>query len=191
MYFLYHFLPSGCSRQLFTCQPSSAAHAVRASSEKKSLNVSACVKSNCRKRLNQIVRTSWTYPVFMFFFNVVTSTTVFLFPLARNPYTDSTFLCGAVPSGLVLLLWYEPLQKFMHLKVSADMLHFQWLPYYVFLIFNNSAPSTHSSKHTSFSVKVPRLVLNWCCLNLTKLNWIENWGYIHQMQHQQGHWPVS
>uniref|UniRef100_A0A8C7ZE09 non-specific serine/threonine protein kinase n=1 Tax=Oryzias sinensis TaxID=183150 RepID=A0A8C7ZE09_9TELE len=33
-----------------------------------------------------------------------------------NPYTDSTFLCGAVPSGLVLLLWYEPLQKFLLLK---------------------------------------------------------------------------
>uniref|UniRef100_A0A669EFN0 Mitogen-activated protein kinase kinase kinase kinase n=1 Tax=Oreochromis niloticus TaxID=8128 RepID=A0A669EFN0_ORENI len=42
--------------------------------------------------------------------------------VARNPYTDSTFLCGAVPSGLVLLLWYEPLQKFMHLKVCTDML---------------------------------------------------------------------
>uniref|UniRef100_A0AAX7TRX7 Mitogen-activated protein kinase kinase kinase kinase n=1 Tax=Astatotilapia calliptera TaxID=8154 RepID=A0AAX7TRX7_ASTCA len=41
---------------------------------------------------------------------------------SRNPYTDSTFLCGAVPSGLVLLLWYEPLQKFMHLKVRTDML---------------------------------------------------------------------
>ncbi|XP_039465190.1 mitogen-activated protein kinase kinase kinase kinase 2-like isoform X3 [Oreochromis aureus] len=39
--------------------------------------------------------------------------------VARNPYTDSTFLCGAVPSGLVLLLWYEPLQKFMHLKQLA------------------------------------------------------------------------
>ncbi|KAM6909074.1 mitogen-activated protein kinase kinase kinase kinase 2 [Xenentodon cancila] len=36
--------------------------------------------------------------------------------VARNPYTDSIFLCGAVPTGLVLLLWYEPLQKFMHLK---------------------------------------------------------------------------
>uniref|UniRef100_A0A4W6ECE9 non-specific serine/threonine protein kinase n=1 Tax=Lates calcarifer TaxID=8187 RepID=A0A4W6ECE9_LATCA len=41
--------------------------------------------------------------------------------VARNPYTDSTFLCGAVPSGLVLLLWYEPLQKFMHLKVSIRL----------------------------------------------------------------------
>ncbi|KAM8898823.1 mitogen-activated protein kinase kinase kinase kinase 2 isoform 2-T2 [Spinachia spinachia] len=39
--------------------------------------------------------------------------------VARNPYTDSTFLCGAVPSGLVLLLWYEPLQKFMQLKHIA------------------------------------------------------------------------
>lgn len=39
--------------------------------------------------------------------------------MARNPYTDSTFLCGAVPSGLVLLLWYEPLQKFMQLKHIA------------------------------------------------------------------------
>uniref|UniRef100_A0A671VWA5 non-specific serine/threonine protein kinase n=1 Tax=Sparus aurata TaxID=8175 RepID=A0A671VWA5_SPAAU len=41
--------------------------------------------------------------------------------VARNPYTDSTFLCGAVPTGLVLLLWYEPLQKFMHLKVSIKL----------------------------------------------------------------------
>uniref|UniRef100_A0A8C9VCM1 non-specific serine/threonine protein kinase n=1 Tax=Scleropages formosus TaxID=113540 RepID=A0A8C9VCM1_SCLFO len=38
--------------------------------------------------------------------------------VARNPYTDSTFLCGALPSGLVLLLWYEPLQKFMQLKAG-------------------------------------------------------------------------
>uniref|UniRef100_A0A8D3CJ44 non-specific serine/threonine protein kinase n=1 Tax=Scophthalmus maximus TaxID=52904 RepID=A0A8D3CJ44_SCOMX len=42
--------------------------------------------------------------------------------ISRNPYTDSTFLCGAVPSGLVLLLWYEPLQKFMHLKHIATRL---------------------------------------------------------------------
>ncbi|XP_061619208.1 mitogen-activated protein kinase kinase kinase kinase 2 isoform X1 [Phyllopteryx taeniolatus] len=42
--------------------------------------------------------------------------------VARNPYTDSTFLCGAVPSGIVLLLWYEPLQKFMHLKHLAARL---------------------------------------------------------------------
>nr|CAD60683.1 SI:dZ186K12.2 (novel protein kinase) [Danio rerio] len=41
--------------------------------------------------------------------------------VARNPYTDSTFLCAAVPSGLVLLLWYEPLQKFMHLKLCVGV----------------------------------------------------------------------
>uniref|UniRef100_A0A8C7I9M0 Mitogen-activated protein kinase kinase kinase kinase 2 n=1 Tax=Oncorhynchus kisutch TaxID=8019 RepID=A0A8C7I9M0_ONCKI len=41
--------------------------------------------------------------------------------VARNPYTDSTFLCGAVPSGLVLLLWYDPMQKFMQLKVCIDI----------------------------------------------------------------------
>ncbi|XP_062867328.1 mitogen-activated protein kinase kinase kinase kinase 6 [Trichomycterus rosablanca] len=36
--------------------------------------------------------------------------------VVRNPYTDSVFLCAAVPSGLVLLMWYEPMQKFMQLK---------------------------------------------------------------------------
>uniref|UniRef100_A0AAR2JHY6 non-specific serine/threonine protein kinase n=1 Tax=Pygocentrus nattereri TaxID=42514 RepID=A0AAR2JHY6_PYGNA len=39
--------------------------------------------------------------------------------VVRNPYTDSVFLCAAVPSGLVLLMWYEPLQKFMQLKHIA------------------------------------------------------------------------
>nr|XP_023697498.1 mitogen-activated protein kinase kinase kinase kinase 2-like isoform X2 [Paramormyrops kingsleyae] len=39
--------------------------------------------------------------------------------VVRHPYTESTFLCGALPSGLVLLLWYEPLQKFMQLKHLA------------------------------------------------------------------------
>ncbi|KAL0993887.1 hypothetical protein UPYG_G00115210 [Umbra pygmaea] len=36
--------------------------------------------------------------------------------VVHNPYTDSTFLCAFVPTGLILLLWYEPLQKFMQLK---------------------------------------------------------------------------
>ncbi|XP_067233091.1 mitogen-activated protein kinase kinase kinase kinase 6 isoform X2 [Chanodichthys erythropterus] len=39
--------------------------------------------------------------------------------VVRNPYTDSVFLCAAVPSGLVLLMWYDPLQKFMQLKHIA------------------------------------------------------------------------
>ncbi|XP_051533410.1 mitogen-activated protein kinase kinase kinase kinase 6 isoform X3 [Myxocyprinus asiaticus] len=39
--------------------------------------------------------------------------------VVRNPYTDSVFLCAVVPTGLVLLMWYEPLQKFMQLKHIA------------------------------------------------------------------------
>ncbi|KAA0720400.1 Mitogen-activated protein kinase kinase kinase kinase 3 [Triplophysa tibetana] len=39
--------------------------------------------------------------------------------VVRNPYTDSVFLCAAVPTGLILLLWYEPLEKFMQLKHIA------------------------------------------------------------------------
>ncbi|XP_063043625.1 mitogen-activated protein kinase kinase kinase kinase 2 isoform X2 [Engraulis encrasicolus] len=53
--------------------------------------------------------------------------------VARNPYTDSTFLCGAVPSGLVLLLWYDPLQKFMHLKHIAMSLP-ECLPVFELLV---------------------------------------------------------
>lgn len=37
--------------------------------------------------------------------------------VVRNPYTGSTFLLAALPAGLLLLQWYEPLQKFLLLKV--------------------------------------------------------------------------
>uniref|UniRef100_A0A7N5P228 Mitogen-activated protein kinase kinase kinase kinase 2 n=1 Tax=Ailuropoda melanoleuca TaxID=9646 RepID=A0A7N5P228_AILME len=36
--------------------------------------------------------------------------------VVRNPYTGSTFLLAALPAGLLLLQWYEPLQKFLLLK---------------------------------------------------------------------------
>ncbi|XP_051955552.1 mitogen-activated protein kinase kinase kinase kinase 2-like [Xyrauchen texanus] len=42
--------------------------------------------------------------------------------VVRNPYTDSVFLCAVVPTGLVLLMWYEPLQKFLQLKHIARIL---------------------------------------------------------------------
>ncbi|XP_032138804.1 mitogen-activated protein kinase kinase kinase kinase 2 isoform X4 [Sapajus apella] len=34
----------------------------------------------------------------------------------RNPYTGATFLLAALPASLLLLQWYEPLQKFLLLK---------------------------------------------------------------------------
>lgn len=37
----------------------------------------------------------------------------------RNPYTGSTFLLAALPASLLLLQWYEPLQKFLLLKVRG------------------------------------------------------------------------
>lgn len=37
----------------------------------------------------------------------------------RNPYTGSTFLLAALPTSLLLLQWYEPLQKFLLLKVGG------------------------------------------------------------------------
>ncbi|KAK2506657.1 hypothetical protein MC885_011342 [Smutsia gigantea] len=36
--------------------------------------------------------------------------------VVRNPYTGSSFLLAALPTSLLLLQWYEPLQKFLLLK---------------------------------------------------------------------------
>ncbi|XP_053620937.1 mitogen-activated protein kinase kinase kinase kinase 5 isoform X2 [Plodia interpunctella] len=36
--------------------------------------------------------------------------------VARNPYNGYKYLCGATPSGLFLMQWYDPLRKFMLLK---------------------------------------------------------------------------
>lgn len=36
--------------------------------------------------------------------------------VARNPYNGYKYLCGATPTGLFLMQWYDPLHKFMLLK---------------------------------------------------------------------------
>lgn len=41
-------------------------------------------------------------------------------PSVRNPHTGSTFLLAALPASLLLLQWYEPLQKFLLLKVRSQ-----------------------------------------------------------------------
>lgn len=34
----------------------------------------------------------------------------------RNPYNGYKYLCGRLPSGIFLMQWYDPLNKFMLLK---------------------------------------------------------------------------
>ncbi|XP_012270054.1 mitogen-activated protein kinase kinase kinase kinase 5 isoform X2 [Orussus abietinus] len=36
--------------------------------------------------------------------------------VGRNPYNGYKYLCGAVPAGIFLMQWYDPLNKFMLLK---------------------------------------------------------------------------
>ena len=38
--------------------------------------------------------------------------------VGRNPYNGYKYLCGATATGVFLMQWYEPLNKFMLLKVS-------------------------------------------------------------------------
>lgn len=37
--------------------------------------------------------------------------------VGRNPYNGYKYLCGILPTGIFLMQWYEPLNKFMLLKV--------------------------------------------------------------------------
>uniref|UniRef100_A0A6Q2YVU7 Mitogen-activated protein kinase kinase kinase kinase n=1 Tax=Esox lucius TaxID=8010 RepID=A0A6Q2YVU7_ESOLU len=74
--------------------------------------------------------------------------------VVRNPYTDSTFLCAVVPTGLVLLLWYEPLQKFMKLKNVAVSLP-ETLPIFELLVLE-----TDELPQLCVGVRGPRVPVN-------------------------------
>ena len=41
--------------------------------------------------------------------------------VGRNPYNGFKYLCGATPHGVFLMQWYDPLNKFMLLKVSKSL----------------------------------------------------------------------
>lgn len=59
--------------------------------------------------------------------------------VARNPYNGYKYLCGATSSGIFLMQWYDPLNKFMLLKVcSQSKLNptlFNFLNYLFYLIY--------------------------------------------------------
>lgn len=38
--------------------------------------------------------------------------------VGRNPYNGYKYLCGAMPNSVFLMQWYDPLNKFMLLKVG-------------------------------------------------------------------------
>lgn len=53
--------------------------------------------------------------------------------VGRNPYNGYKYLCGAMSSGIFLMQWYDPLNKFMLLKVNLiniynvfDVIHFNF-----------------------------------------------------------------
>ena len=50
----------------------------------------------------------------------------------RNPYNNHKYLCGALPNGVVLLQWYEPMNKFLQVKVRT---HFCVIhPFYIAIL---------------------------------------------------------
>jgi mitogen-activated protein kinase kinase kinase kinase 3/[mitogen-activated protein kinase] kinase 5 len=40
-----------------------------------------------------------------------------VFSLVHNPYDEQVYLCVAMTKNVLLMQWYEPLDKFMKVKV--------------------------------------------------------------------------
>ena len=49
--------------------------------------------------------------------------------MGRNPYNGYKYLCGANSQGVFLMQWYDPLNKFMLLKVSSISRRFAMVQY--------------------------------------------------------------
>lgn len=47
--------------------------------------------------------------------------------VGRNPYNGYKYLCGAMRNGLFLMQWYNPLKKFMLLKVLYSFMYLLYL----------------------------------------------------------------
>jgi len=44
--------------------------------------------------------------------------------VGKNPYNGYRYLCAATPNGIFLMQWYDPLNKFMLLKVNFVVIEF-------------------------------------------------------------------
>lgn len=52
----------------------------------------------------------------------------FCFSIVHNPYDEQVYLCVAMTKSVLLMQWYEPLDKFMKVKVIhvvVCVLHFR------------------------------------------------------------------
>ena len=44
----------------------------------------------------------------------------------RNAYNGFKYLCGALPNSIILMQWYDPLNKYMLLKVRRTSSYLLW-----------------------------------------------------------------